>query len=116
MGRPPRAAAPGSSSLRSPEPAERFPPIRVTIPWRKRCYNFSMTSEIDSLQERVDAIRATGDAELAARAWHALSKVLFEFARLKTGRVGRKVPLIQRVTAADVEWFLDDRASRQFYG
>lgn len=39
-----------------------------------------MTSEIDSLQERVDAIRATGDAELAGRAWHALSAVLFTIA------------------------------------
>src|SRR5204862_6156627 len=45
--------------------AARFPPIRVTIPWRRRCDNFCMASEIDSLQDRVDAIRATGDVDLA---------------------------------------------------
>jgi hypothetical protein len=65
-----------------------------------------MTSEIDSLQERVDAIRATGDVELAFRAYRALSKVLFEFTREKTGRVGPKVPIIQRVTVDDVEYLL----------
>ena len=73
-------AAPGSMALRATEPAGRFPPIRVTIPWRKMCYHFGMT-EFDSLQERVDAMRATGNAELAARAYRALSKVLFEFTR-----------------------------------
>jgi hypothetical protein len=90
------------------EPAERFPPIRVTIPWRRRCYNFCMISEIDSLQERVDAIRATGDGELAGRAWRALSKVLFEFTREKPGRVGPKVPIIKRVTPDDVDRLLSD--------
>jgi hypothetical protein len=34
------AAAPGSIALRATEPAERFPPIRVTIRWRKMCYHF----------------------------------------------------------------------------
>jgi hypothetical protein len=65
-----------------------------------------MTSEIDSLQERVDAIRATGDIELAFRAYRALSKVLFEFTREKK-RV-RKFPIIRRVTADDVEHLLAD--------
>ena len=65
-----------------------------------------MTSEIDSLQERVDAIRATGDTELAARAYRALSKVLFEFTREKTGRIGPNVPIIKRVNVADVEHLL----------
>ena len=97
-------------ALRSPEPAERFPPIRVTIPWRRRCYNFCMTSEIDSLQERVDAIRATGNAELAARAWHALSSVLFSYTREK--RRVRKFPIIKRVTVDDVERFLSDLAEK----
>jgi hypothetical protein len=46
------------------------------------------------------------NAELAGRAWHALSKVLFEFTRAKTGRSSRKVPILQRVNAADVERFL----------
>jgi len=87
---------------------KRFPPSRVTIPWRKRCYNFHMASEIDSLQERVDAIRTTGDSELAGRAWHALSAVLFQFTREKIGRVGPNVPIIQRVTVTDVEHFLSD--------
>ena len=67
-----------------------------------------MASEIDSLRERVDAIRATSDAELAGRAWHALSKVLFEFTREKLGRIGPTVPIIQRVTRDDVEWLLSD--------
>jgi len=67
-----------------------------------------MRSEIDCLQERVDAIRRTGDSELAARAWHALSKVLFEFTRVKSGRIGAEVPCIRRVTVTDVEWLLAD--------
>jgi hypothetical protein len=67
-----------------------------------------MTSEIDSLQERVDAIRATGDIELGARAYRALSKVLFQFTREKTGRVGPNVPIIQRVNAEDVQLMLTD--------
>jgi hypothetical protein len=71
-----------------------------------------MTSEIDSLQERVDAIRATGDAELAGRAWHALLKVLFDFTREKFHRVGSKVPIIKRVTVEDVERFLFDLAEK----
>jgi hypothetical protein len=71
-----------------------------------------MTSEIDSLQERVDAIRATGDPDLAGRAWHALSKVLFQFIRAKTNRGGRKVPIIQRVTSDDVERLLSDLAEK----
>jgi len=33
---------------------------------------------LDTLQKRVDQIRATGNDDLAARAWHALSRVLFE--------------------------------------
>jgi hypothetical protein len=63
-----------------------------------------MTSEIDNLQERVDAIRATGDAELTFRAYRALSKVLFEFTREK--RRVRKFPIIKRVTVDDVEYML----------
>jgi hypothetical protein len=47
-----------------------------------------MTSEIDSLHERVDAIRATADTELTVRAYRALSKVLFEFTREKGGAFG----------------------------
>ena len=61
-------------------------------------------AEIDSLQERVDAIRATGDADLAGRAWHALSQVLFSYTRDKK-RV-RKFPIIKRVNVEDVEHFL----------
>lgn len=72
-----------------------------------------MVSEIESLQERVDAIRATGDAELAGRAWHALSRVLFEFTRTKTGRTGRNIPIIRRVNAADIGWLLSDLQERR---
>jgi hypothetical protein len=71
-----------------------------------------MASEIDSLQERVDAIRATGDAELAARAWHALSRVLFDFTRERTGRTRPKVPIIQRVTSDDIDRLLSDLQDR----
>ena len=67
-----------------------------------------MASEIDSLQQRIDAIRATGDAELAGRAWHALSKVLFQFARERRNRVGPNVPIIQRVTVGDIERLLSE--------
>jgi len=67
-------------------------------------------TEIDSLQERVDAIRATGDIELGARAYRALSKVLFEFTREKTGRAGPNVPITQRVNVTDVEHFLSELA------
>ena len=69
-------------------------------------------TEIDCLQERVEAIRATGDPELAGRAWHALSAVLFQFTREKTGRVGQNVPIIRRVTAIDVQWLLSDLTDR----
>jgi hypothetical protein len=70
-----------------------------------------MASEIDSLQERVDAIRATGDAELAARAWHALSKVLFEFTREK--RKVRRFPIVRRVNVTDVDHALFELSERK---
>jgi hypothetical protein len=73
-----------------------------------------MTSEIDSLQERVDAIRATGDAELAGRAWHALSKVLFDFTREKRNRPGQNIPIIQRITSDDVKRFISDLADASY--
>jgi hypothetical protein len=69
-----------------------------------------MGSEIDALQQRVDAIRATGDAELAGRAWHALSVVLFSYTRQGTGT--RRFPIIKRVNAADVERLLADLADK----
>lgn len=65
-----------------------------------------MTSEIDSLQERVDAIRATADPELAARAYRALSVVFFSFTREKK-RIER-FPIAKRITRQDVEWFIQD--------
>lgn len=47
-----------------------------------RGYNEPMErTALDSLQARVDAIKATGDDDLAARAWHALSRVLFDHLR-----------------------------------
>ena len=63
-----------------------------------------MASEIDSLQQRVDAIWATGDAELAGLVWHALSKILFDFTSEKRGV--RHFPIIKRVNAADAERLL----------
>jgi hypothetical protein len=63
-------------------------------------------SEINALHQRVDAIRATGDAELAGRAWHALSVVLFSYTREKR-KVGR-FPIAERVTPQDIEWLLQD--------
>ena len=70
-----------------------------------------MTSEIDSLQERVDAIRATGDAELAGRAWRALSQVLFSYTRERTHT--RRFPAIKRINASDVEHFLSDLSDQK---
>jgi hypothetical protein len=57
---------------------------------------------LDSLQHRVDQIRATGNEDLAARAWHALSRVLFE-------HVGQKVP---QPSATDVRLYLRRHAQR----
>jgi hypothetical protein len=68
-------------------------------------------TEMESLQERVDAIRATGDAELAGRAWHALSAVLFSYTREK--KRGGRFPIIKRVTADDVEHLLSDLQERR---
>ena len=67
-----------------------------------------MASAIEALQDRVDAIRATGDGDLAGRAWHALSKVLFEFTRERTGRADRAVPIVRRVMCEDMERLLSD--------
>lgn len=69
-----------------------------------------MTSEIDSLQERVDAIRATGNPELVRRAYIALGQELREFARKTLNR--KRFPIIQRVNQADVEWLLGELADR----
>ena len=70
-----------------------------------------MTSEIDSLQERLDAIRATGNAELARRAYIALGRELREFAKKALKR--KRFPIIQRVNQADVEWLLADLAEQR---
>jgi hypothetical protein len=43
-------------------------------------------STFQALQSRVDPIVATGDADFADRAWHTLSRVLFEYAREQIGR------------------------------
>src|SRR5690349_1842993 len=69
---------------------------------------FCMASEIESLQERVDVICATGDSELVTLAYHALSRMLFEFTRRKTGRNGAAVPIIRRVNLTDVQFLLAD--------
>ena len=70
-----------------------------------------MTSEIDSLQERIDAIRATGNAELASRTYRALGEQLREFARKTLKR--KRFPIIQRINQADVEWLLAELGDRR---
>ena len=62
------------------------------------------------LGRRIDAICATGNPELAARAYHAVSKVLFSFTREK--RRVRKFPIIKRVNVDDVGRFLTDLAEK----
>ena len=51
---------------------------------------------LDSLQHGVDQIRATGNDDLAARAWHALSRVLRSYYVEVSGREP------QHVTVADL--------------
>ncbi len=63
-------------------------------------------NEIESLQERVAAIRETGDPDLAARAWHALSQVLFAYTPEKTRT--HHFPIIKRVNVSDIDLFLAD--------
>lgn len=65
-------------------------------------------TEIESLQQRVHAIEATGNADLAGRAYRALSQVLRAFTR-ETRNV-RHFPIERRVTAQDVEWLLQELA------
>jgi hypothetical protein len=55
---------------------------------------------LDSLQHRVDAIRATGNDDLAGRAWHALSHVIRAHYVETTGRDP------QQVTVTDLRLFL----------
>jgi hypothetical protein len=52
----------------------------------------------------------TGDAELAGRAWHTLSALLFSYTREK--RRVRKFPIIKRVNVDDVERFLFELAEK----
>jgi hypothetical protein len=66
---PAASASPGSIALRATEPAERFPPIRVTIPWRKRCYNFCMT-EMDCRSALMRSARP------ASTCWPRLARAL----------------------------------------
>ena len=59
---------------------------------------------LDSLQHRVDQIRATGNDDLAAHAWHALSQVL----RTYYTEVSNRDP--QHVTITDMRLYLLHRA------
>jgi hypothetical protein len=70
------------------------------------CYHSQMSSEIDSLQQRVDAIRATGDAELAARTYLALGRELRVFAKTTLKR--KRFPINRRINQTDAEWLLSD--------
>jgi hypothetical protein len=55
---------------------------------------------LDALQRRVDEIRATGNDDLAARAWHALSGVIRRYLVEVSGRDP------QHVTVTDARLFL----------
>jgi hypothetical protein len=55
---------------------------------------------LDSLQQRVDAIRATGNDDLAGKAWHALSQVIRAYYLETTNRDP------QHVTAVDLRLYL----------
>jgi hypothetical protein len=70
-----------------------------------------MTSEMDSLQERVDAIRATGNAELAAITYRLLGRELREFAKKTLKR--KRFPIMRRVNKDDIEWLLADLSEGQ---
>ena len=59
---------------------------------------------LDSLQYRVDQIRATGNDDLAGKAWHALSHVIRTYYLETTGRDP------QHVTVTDLRLFLTHRA------
>lgn len=59
---------------------------------------------LDSLQHCVDQIRATGNDDLAGRAWHALSTMARAYYLETTGRDP------QHVTVADLRLFLTHRA------
>ena len=55
---------------------------------------------LDSLQQRVDAIRATGNDDLAGKAWHALSQVIRAYYLETTNRDP------QHVTVTDLRLFI----------
>jgi hypothetical protein len=61
---------------------------------------------LSALQHRVDEIRATGNDDLAARAWHALSHVIRAYYLETSGRIP------QHVTVTDLRLFVTHRASR----
>ena len=68
-------------------------------------------AEIDSLQKRVDAIRATGNAELSGRAFLLLGRELRAFAKKTLKR--KRFPIARRINQTDVEWLLADLAERR---
>ena len=55
---------------------------------------------LESLQQRIDQIRATGDDDLAGRAWHALSGVIRRYLVEVSGRDP------QHITVTDARLFL----------
>ena len=65
-------------------------------------------TEFESLQKRVDDIRASNDPDLAVAAWRALSVVLRDFTRRRKGV--KRFPIERRVSQTDVEFLLSDLA------
>jgi hypothetical protein len=66
-----------------------------------------MRSEIDSLQERVDAIRATGDQQLMHMTFLVLGRELRAFFNKKLKRKNFK-RFTEPVTQREAEWLLSD--------
>jgi hypothetical protein len=63
-----------------PVPDNSAPLAKSVCSGKMLCMALERTA-VDSLQQRIDQIRATGDDDLAGRAWHALSRVLFDHLR-----------------------------------
>jgi hypothetical protein len=68
----------------------------------KWLYMALQRSALDSLQHRVDEIKATHNDDLAAKAWHALSRALFQ-------HLGERRP---QPTATDVRLYLRRHADQ----
>jgi hypothetical protein len=90
------------------------------------CDGFPLTActpSADGMTTRATKAAASRNARcsisatrLAGRAWHALTNVLFEFTRAKTGQARRKAPIIQRVTFEDAARLLSSLQDQHYAG